>query len=37
MKVELPQLIWYGNTTLELDLPPGWEVQVCPMQNWRRK
>ncbi len=33
MKVELPQLIWYGNTTLELELPSEWEVQLCPMRG----
>ena len=31
MRIQLPQLLWYGNTTLEIDLPDQWEVQFCPM------
>jgi nickel-dependent lactate racemase len=37
MKIELPQLIWYGNTTLEFELPPEWEVEVCPMRGADRR
>ncbi len=33
MKVQLPQLVWYGNTTLEIDLPERWNTEVCPMQG----
>ena len=33
MKIELPQLIWYGNKTLEIDLPDDWEVEMCPMRG----
>lgn len=33
MRVLLPQLLWYGNTTLEIDLPDDWDVQVCPMKG----
>lgn len=29
----MPQLLWYGNTTLEIDLPDQWEVQFCPMRG----
>jgi nickel-dependent lactate racemase len=33
MRIELPQLIWYGNKTLEIDLPDDWEVETCPMRG----
>jgi nickel-dependent lactate racemase len=33
MKVSLPELLWYGNDTLELALPDEWEVEVCRMRG----
>jgi nickel-dependent lactate racemase len=33
MRICLPQLIWYGNTTLEIDLPEEWDVEYCPMRG----
>lgn len=33
MNVKLPQLIWYGNTTLDIDLPERWQVEICPMRG----
>ena len=33
MKINLPQRLWYGNTTLELDLPEAWNVEYCPMRG----
>jgi nickel-dependent lactate racemase len=33
MKVSLPELLWYGNGTLELALPDEWDVEVCRMQG----
>jgi len=36
MKIELPQLLWYGNTTLEIELPDDWDVQYCPMRGAKR-
>ncbi len=36
MKLSLPELLWYGNTTLELDMPDNWEVEVCPMRGANR-
>ncbi len=36
MKIELPQLLWYGNTTLEIELPNDWDVQFCPMRGAKR-
>ena len=33
MKVSLPELLWYGNGTLELALPDEWEVEVCRMRG----
>ena len=31
MKVKVPQFPWYGDTELELDFPPSWEVVTCRM------
>lgn len=36
MRVQLPQLLWYGNTTLEIDLPDDWEVDICGMRGASR-
>lgn len=36
MKISLPQLLWYGNTTLEIEMPDNWEVEVCPMRGAQR-
>jgi len=36
MKVQLPQLLWYGNTSLEIDLPDDWHVEFCPMRGAQR-
>ena len=36
MKIGLPQLLWYGNTTLEIEMPDNWEVEVCPMRGAQR-
>jgi len=33
MKVDLPELLWYGNTTLTIDLPDDWDVTLHPMQG----
>lgn len=33
MRVQLPQLIWYGNTALEIDLPDDWAVEICSMRG----
>ncbi len=33
MRLSLPQLLWYGNTTLELDFPDSWQVRVFPMRG----
>lgn len=33
MNIQLPQRVWYGNTTLHIDLPDKWHVQVCPMRG----
>ena len=33
MKVKLPQLLWYENNDLEIDLPDSWDVEICPMQG----
>ena len=36
MKVSLPELLWYGNGTLELALPDEWDVEICRMRGARR-
>jgi nickel-dependent lactate racemase len=36
MKVGLPELLWYGNRTLELALPDEWDVEICRMRGARR-
>jgi nickel-dependent lactate racemase len=33
MKVSLPELLWYGNGTLELALPDEWDVEICRMRG----
>ncbi len=37
MKFCLPQLMWYGNTTAEIELPDDWDVEYCPMRGAGRK
>ena len=36
MKIRLPELLWYGNTTAEIELPDAWDVEYCPMRGARR-
>jgi nickel-dependent lactate racemase len=33
MKVRLPELLWYGNDTLELALPDEWDLEICRMRG----
>ena len=33
MKVSLPELLWYDNSTTELDFPNDWDVSVHPMRG----
>ena len=37
MKIKIPQLLWYGNTELELDFPNSWSVFFCPMKGGEKK
>ncbi len=37
MKIGLPQLLWYGNTTLDIELPDEWDVEICPMRGAGRR
>jgi len=37
MKIRLPELLWYGNTTAEYELPDEWEVEYCPMRGAKRR
>jgi nickel-dependent lactate racemase len=36
MKISLPELLWYGNTTLDIEMPDDWEVEICPMRGAQR-
>ena len=37
MRAQLPQLLWYENSFLEIDLPDDWQVEICPMQGAGRR
>ena len=37
MKIKIPQLLWYGNTEMELSFPPSWSIFFCPMKGGERK
>jgi nickel-dependent lactate racemase len=36
MNIQLPQLLWHGNTTLNIELPDDWHVDLCPMRGATR-
>ena len=33
MKFSLPQLLWYEDTRLDIELPDDWDVEYCPMRG----
>jgi nickel-dependent lactate racemase len=37
MRVKVPQLLWYGNSEMELSFPPSWSVFFRPMKGGERK
>jgi nickel-dependent lactate racemase len=37
MKVKVPQLLWHGNTEMELDFPNSWSVFFFPMKGGEKK
>jgi len=37
MKVKIPQLLWYGNTEMELSFPNSWSIFFCPMKGGEKK
>ena len=37
MKIHLPQLLWYGNSTAGIELPDDWKVEYCPMRGAKRR
>jgi nickel-dependent lactate racemase len=37
MKIKIPQLLWYGNTQMELTFPSTWSVFFCPMKGGERR
>ena len=37
MKINIPQLLWYGNTEMELRFPSSWSVFFCPMKGGAKK
>ena len=36
MKLDLPELIWYGNTTTVIDFPDSWDVTFSNMRGAKR-
>lgn len=36
MKIHLPQQLWYGSSTAEIELPDEWTVEYCPMRGAKR-
>src|SRR4030043_216606 len=37
MKIKIPQLLWYGNTEMELHFPNSWSIFFCPMKGGEKK
>jgi nickel-dependent lactate racemase len=35
--IQVPQLLWYGNTMLNLQFPSEWRVHYCPMKGHARQ
>lgn len=35
MRIDLPELLWYGNTTTTVDIPDDWDVEIHPMRGAR--
>ena len=33
MKFSLPQLLWYDDTRLDIELPDDWDVEYCPVRG----
>lgn len=33
MKFSLPQLLWYENNSLDINVPDEWDVEYCPMRG----
>ncbi len=33
MRISLPRRLWYGNSTLEIDLPESWNVEIGKMKG----
>ena len=33
MRVNLPELLWYGNTTVDIDFPDNWEIERHPISG----
>jgi hypothetical protein len=36
MKLKVPQLLWYGNSELELEFPDSWDVHFLPPKGHDR-
>ncbi len=37
MKIKVPQLLWYGNTEMELEFPNSWSIFFCPMKGGEKR
>ena len=33
MKITLPQLLWHGSNTIDIELPDNWDVEICSMKG----
>lgn len=37
MRIKVPQLLWYGNSEMEVYFPPSWSIFFCPMKGGNRR
>jgi lactate racemase len=37
MRIKVPQLLWYGNTEMEVSFPSSWSIFFCPMKGGTRR
>lgn len=37
MKIRVPQLLWYGNSEMELDFPNSWSLFFCSMKGGEKR
>jgi lactate racemase len=37
MNIKVPELLWHGNTEMELSFPESWSISLCAMQGGSRE